>query len=75
MKTAHRVSIANTVLQVQSVHGEHEDAGRAMEKRLASAKEAVKPLSEKDAAAKKALHSWDKKYKKAHGASPSDGDR
>ena len=62
-------------MQVQSVHGEHEDAAKSMEKRLGSAKEAIKVLSEKDAAAKKALSAWDKKYKKAHGASPDDADR
>ncbi|XP_076443264.1 uncharacterized protein LOC143281879 [Babylonia areolata] len=60
---------------VQSVHGEHEDAGRAVEKRLQTAKETVKPLSEKEAAAKKALGSWDKKYKKAHGNAPEEKDR
>ncbi|KAL8610796.1 hypothetical protein ACOMHN_016779 [Nucella lapillus] len=60
---------------VQSIHGEHEGAGRAVEKRLNTAKEAVKPLTEKEAAAKKALSSWDKKYKKAHGAAPDENDR
>ena len=63
------------LVQVQSIHGEHDDAARAVEKRLATAKEAVKTLSEKDAAAKKALSAWDKQYKKAHGATPDDADR
>ncbi|KAK7116259.1 hypothetical protein V1264_001974 [Littorina saxatilis] len=60
---------------VQSVHGEHHDAGRAMEKRLNTAKKAVEPLSEEDTVAKKALSAWDKTYKKAHGAAPDDSDR
>lgn len=42
---------------------------------MATAKEIVKTLSEKDAAAKKALSAWDKQYKKAYGAAPDDADR
>nr|KAG5697355.1 hypothetical protein BaRGS_004081 [Batillaria attramentaria] len=60
---------------VQSIHGDYPGAAKAVEQRLKQAETAVKPLKEKESADKKALHAWDKKFKKTHGASPEDSDR
>lgn len=60
---------------VQSIHNDYPGAAKAVEQRLAQAETAVKSLKKKESSDKKALHAWDKKYKKTHGTSPEDSDR